>query len=106
MANRIKGITVEIGGDTTGLENSLKSVNNSLKKSTPPRVLFLKADYLFCSVSHWYIFISAATQVLSVISRTEKPYACITARSFCWWAVRSSGGMVSSSYRSAKLASG
>ena len=33
MANRIKGITVEIGGDTTGLENSLKSVNNSLKKT-------------------------------------------------------------------------
>ena len=33
MANRIKGITVEIGGDTTGLENSLKSVNDSLKKT-------------------------------------------------------------------------
>ena len=33
MAIRIKGITVEIGGDTTGLENSLKSVNNSLKKT-------------------------------------------------------------------------
>ena len=33
MANRIKSITVEIGGDTTGLENSLKSVNDSLKKT-------------------------------------------------------------------------
>lgn len=33
MANRIKGITVEIGGDTTGLENSLQSVNNSLKRA-------------------------------------------------------------------------
>ena len=33
MANRIKGITVEIGGDTTGLEKSLKEVNNSLKKT-------------------------------------------------------------------------
>ena len=33
MANRIKGITVEIGGDTTGLEKSLKEVNNSLRKT-------------------------------------------------------------------------
>lgn len=29
MANRIKGITVEIGGDTTGLDKALKSVNTS-----------------------------------------------------------------------------
>ena len=26
MANRIKGITVEIGGDTTGLDKALKLV--------------------------------------------------------------------------------
>lgn len=31
MASRIKGITVEIGGDTTGLEKALKGVNNSIK---------------------------------------------------------------------------
>ena len=31
MANRIKGITVEIGGDTTGLDKALKSVNTSIK---------------------------------------------------------------------------
>ena len=31
MASRIKGITVEIGGDTTGLEKALKSVNSSIK---------------------------------------------------------------------------
>lgn len=30
MANRIKGITVEIGGDTTGLDKALKSVNTSI----------------------------------------------------------------------------
>ena len=30
MANRIKGITVEIGGDTTGLDKALKSVNSSI----------------------------------------------------------------------------
>ena len=33
MASRIKGITVEIGGDTSGLEKSLFDVNNSIKKT-------------------------------------------------------------------------
>ncbi len=33
MASRIKGITVEIGGDTSGLEKSLAAVNNSIKKA-------------------------------------------------------------------------
>lgn len=33
MANRIKGITVEIGGDTSGLEQSLSSVNNAIKNT-------------------------------------------------------------------------
>ena len=33
MASRIKGITVEIGGDTSGLEKSLSTVNNSIKKT-------------------------------------------------------------------------
>ena len=32
MANRIKGITVEIGGDTTKLQNALKQVNDWKKK--------------------------------------------------------------------------
>lgn len=31
MANRIKGITVEIGGDTTKLQNALKQVNGEIK---------------------------------------------------------------------------
>ena len=31
MANRIKGITVEIGGDTTKLSDALKNVNKSIK---------------------------------------------------------------------------
>ena len=31
MASRIKGITVEIGGDTTGLEKALKGVNTTIK---------------------------------------------------------------------------
>ena len=31
VANRIKGITVEIGGDTTKLQNALKGVNSSIK---------------------------------------------------------------------------
>ena len=33
MASRIKGITVEIGGDTSGLEKSLSDGNNSIKKT-------------------------------------------------------------------------
>ena len=33
MASRIKGITVEIGGDTTKLEQSLKSVNTTIKST-------------------------------------------------------------------------
>lgn len=33
MASRIKGITVEIGGDTTGLDKALKDVNKSINKT-------------------------------------------------------------------------
>ena len=31
MADRIKGITVEIGGDTTGLSKALSGVNKEIK---------------------------------------------------------------------------
>ena len=33
MANRIKGITVEIGGDTTGLDKALKGVNGTIRST-------------------------------------------------------------------------
>lgn len=33
MANRIKGITVEIGGDATGLDKALKGINSSISKT-------------------------------------------------------------------------
>ena len=33
MASRIKGITVEIGGDTTGLQKALKGVNSSIRNT-------------------------------------------------------------------------
>ena len=33
MANRIKGITIEIGGDTTGLDKALKGVNSSISRT-------------------------------------------------------------------------
>lgn len=33
MANRIKGITVEIGGDTTDLDKALKTVNTSIRST-------------------------------------------------------------------------
>ena len=31
--SRIKGITVEIGGDTTGLDKALKGVNSTIKRT-------------------------------------------------------------------------
>lgn len=33
MADRIKGITVEIGGDTTKLSDALKNVNKSIRQT-------------------------------------------------------------------------
>lgn len=33
MANRVKGITVEIGGDTTGLDKALKNVEKNIKST-------------------------------------------------------------------------
>lgn len=33
MANRIKGITVEIGGDTTKLQTALKGVNSEIRNT-------------------------------------------------------------------------
>ena len=33
MANRIKGITVEISGDTTGLDKALKGVNTNIRNT-------------------------------------------------------------------------
>lgn len=35
MANRIKGITVEIGGDTTKLQTALKGVNSEIRNTHP-----------------------------------------------------------------------
>lgn len=37
MANRIKGITVEIGGDTTKLSKALEGVNKDIKADTVER---------------------------------------------------------------------
>ena len=33
MGSRIQGITVEIGGDTTKLQNALKGVNGQIKST-------------------------------------------------------------------------
>lgn len=33
MADRIKGITAEIGGDTTKLSDALKNVNKSIRQT-------------------------------------------------------------------------
>ena len=33
MANRIKGITIELNGDATGLQDALKEINSSQNKN-------------------------------------------------------------------------
>ena len=63
MASRIKGITVEIGGDTSGLEKALSDVNNSIKKTQsqlrdvnnllkldPSNTVLLARSRSFCSL--------------------------------------------------------
>lgn len=44
VANRIKGITVEIGGDTTGLDKALKGVNSTIKNMQSQLNRLLKLD--------------------------------------------------------------
>ena len=39
MASRIKGITIEIGGDATGLEKALKGVNTTIRTSSVDKAL-------------------------------------------------------------------
>ena len=51
--SRIKGITVEIGGDTTKLQTALKGVNSSIRKAlTNPHFLNIIADDQNIKVSH------------------------------------------------------
>ena len=63
MANRIKGITVEIGGDTTGLDKALKSVNTSIRSTQSAlkdvnRLLKLESHdpFLFFSLTFLYSY--------------------------------------------------
>ncbi len=43
MAERIKGITVEIGGDTTKLQTALKGVNTEIRNTQSQLYLFGRA---------------------------------------------------------------
>lgn len=54
--SRIKGITVEIGGDTTKLQTALKGVNSSIRKAlTNPHLLnIIKYDQNI-KVSHFEV---------------------------------------------------
>ncbi|MEG1560224.1 MAG: hypothetical protein RR398_05110 [Clostridia bacterium] len=45
MANRLKGITVEIGGDTTKLQTALKGVNGEIK-NTQAQHYNIKYNYI------------------------------------------------------------
>jgi phage-related minor tail protein len=44
MADRIKGITVEIGGDTTGLSKALAGVNKEIKSTQAQLKEFYRAS--------------------------------------------------------------
>ena len=57
MASRIKGITVEIGGDTTGLEKALKNVNSTIKSTQSELIDDERLQNLDHCVEefHWYI---------------------------------------------------
>lgn len=46
-ANRIKGITIEIGGDTTKLQTALKGVNSQVK-STQQQLKDVNAQIRVC----------------------------------------------------------
>ncbi len=48
MANRIKGITVEIGGDTTKLSKALEGVNKNIKNT---QGLQFRQDRARCSAT-------------------------------------------------------
>ena len=48
MADRIKGITVEIGGDTTGLSKALSGVNKEIKSILRMKVRKLPNEKVCC----------------------------------------------------------
>ena len=73
MANRTKGITVEIGGETTKLQTALKGVNGQIKNTQSAlhdveRLLKLVPHKInFCSI---YIFFLYSTSILFLIKFT------------------------------------
>ena len=54
MAGRIKGITVEIGGDTTGLDKALKGVNSTFKNAVFPKGYKQTPKTRFCQYQPHY----------------------------------------------------
>ncbi|MFT9267000.1 phage tail tape measure protein [Oenococcus sp.] len=61
MAGTIKGITIEINGDTTGLDKALKSVNSSVK-SAQSELTKLRTDLRFSPDS--FVLVSQKADVL------------------------------------------
>ena len=55
-ANRIKGITIEIGGDTTKLQTALKGVNTEVKNGQYGIVSTLAIDYNNVGASVYRMF--------------------------------------------------
>ena len=57
MAGRIKGITVEIGGDTTGLDKALQSVGSLTPLHPPKAPQSLDLPIFFWSNLHFPIVV-------------------------------------------------
>ncbi|MBU4689696.1 hypothetical protein KQ873_01415 [Mycoplasma zalophidermidis] len=68
IANRIKGITVEIGGDTTGLYKALKGVNSSIRQTHRPLLFLLRCVELGISIKE----LNLVTIVMVLDIWTEK----------------------------------
>ena len=79
MANRIKGITVEIGGDTTGLDKALKNVNSSITKTQSVlndvnRLLKLDPSNTVLVARKQELLVQAVSQTEEKLSALEAAY--------------------------------
>lgn len=67
MANRIKGITVEIGGDTTKLSKALESVNKNMQDNLGGQLTILKSQLEELAISFGEILMPAIREIVSKI---------------------------------------
>lgn len=90
MSSRIKGVTVEIGGDTSGLEKSLNAVNNSIKKTQSQlrdvnNLLKLNpSNTILLAQKHLQFAIGDTEKKLEVLEQVQEDVAKAFDRSELW----------------------